>query len=107
MNIETMVGLGEVIRQTNGEWVLGFHRLCYASDPLMAELMDINAAIQLVVHEDIRGVSIFSDRKVRVDLAIVSSVPDIMINMGFGTRKRNKLKAYVFSSIKINVKNGK
>ena len=60
-------GVAGVMRDVNGEWMVGFGKICLVTSPLMVELNAIYEGLKLIKENDWHSVTILSDCLVAVN----------------------------------------
>lgn len=70
-----------VVRDTNGRWLMGFHKSCFATDPFAAELMGVYEALKFAAYHDFQDAVIYSDSRNVVNLLHKEEIADLYFNL--------------------------
>lgn len=68
VDIVTKTSIAGIVRDNQGNWLLGFHCFSYASNPLLAELLAISKGLQVASEANITHITLHSDSKQAIDL---------------------------------------
>ena len=81
IGLNDVAGLGGIVRDSGGSWVLGFGKSVYTSDSLTAEILAILEAIYISQTHAFTKVVIYSDCQVAIDIMLQREQDDRFANM--------------------------
>ena len=81
IGLNDVAGLGGIVRDPGGSWVLGFGKSVYTSDSLTAKILAILEAIYISQTHAFTKVVIYSDCQVAIDIMLQREQDDRFANM--------------------------